>query len=168
MKTIYYQLFDENLDLLVNGNENPANIADNTNLATAKKQAKEWMKKNRVANAILKINASYDDGRDEIVGSRNLEVDKSEFVEVKRTAEELLSLTDEEYNKLSEIDRLRWHMAYLKNILRNEKDPEYIHYVRVQIILNCNLIRQGHVDNYLFWSMVREQLGLKYFTPSHV
>ena len=78
MKTIYYQLFDENFDLLVNGNENPANIADNTNLATAKKQAKEWMKKNRVANAILQINASYDDGRDEIVDSRNLEVDKSD------------------------------------------------------------------------------------------
>ena len=137
-------------------------------MVTAKNHAKEWMIKYRVANAILQINASYDDGRDEIVDSRNLEVDKSEFVEVKRTAEELLSLTDEEYNKLSEIDRLRWHMAYLKNILRNEKDTEYFHYVRVQIILNCNLIRQGHVDNYLFWSMVREQLGLKYFTPSHV
>lgn len=70
----YYQLFDEDYNELVKGNENPANIADGTHGQTAAKMAREWMRKNNVKVAILIQNGLDDMGCDNILSQRDLKV----------------------------------------------------------------------------------------------
>lgn len=70
----YYQLFDENYNELVKGNDNPANISDGTHGQTAAKMAREWMRKNNVKSAILVQNGLDDRDGDNILSQRDLTV----------------------------------------------------------------------------------------------
>ena len=56
----YYQLLNPTFDNLVKGTDNPAGIPDGTHLSSAKKIAKDWMKKNGVNNAVLVKNVVTD------------------------------------------------------------------------------------------------------------
>lgn len=70
----YFQLLDSNYDELVKGNDNPANISDCTDGRTAAKIARQWMRENGVKTAQLVINVFTDDGCDNILSIRELNV----------------------------------------------------------------------------------------------
>ena len=70
----YYQLLDERYDTLVKDNDNPANIPDGTHGQTAFRMAREWMKANKVKFAQLVTNIIKDNGCDDIVNIREIEL----------------------------------------------------------------------------------------------
>lgn len=70
----YYQLLDERYDTLVKDNDNPANIPDGTHGQTAFRMAREWMKANKVKFAQLVTNIIRDNGCDDIVNIREIEL----------------------------------------------------------------------------------------------
>ena len=70
----YYQLLDERYDTLVKDNDNPANIPDGTHGQTAFRMAREWMKANKVKFAQLVTNIIGDNGCDDIVNIREIEL----------------------------------------------------------------------------------------------
>ena len=70
----YYQLLDERYDTLVKDNDNPANIPDGSHGQTAFRMAREWMKANKVKFAQLVTNIIKDNGCDDIVNIREIEL----------------------------------------------------------------------------------------------